>query len=121
MANELTVGGSLVFDDGTRYYPFGKAGVLITVVGDTCIRNKQAIGAAEETVLFGDVAKGGYFMAYNGHATAVIQIRADTGETDLIRLEPGDICGPMRIDDGATPYAISSVAGAELEYMIIDP
>jgi hypothetical protein len=57
---------------------------------------------------------------YNGHATALIQIRPATGETDLNRLEPGDVA-LFRIDDGSTPYVISDVAGAGLDFLILDP
>lgn len=120
MADELTLGISAQFIKGNSYLRFGKSGLLVTVSGTEYLRNTQLISDSEEALVFGDVAKGGYGLFYNGHATAVIQIRPATGETDLVRLEPGDVA-MFRIDDGATPYAISSVAGAALECVLIDP
>jgi hypothetical protein len=119
MAEELTLGMSLVYAEGTNYVRFGMSGIQFDVSGTEFIRHTQLVSDSEEALVFGDVSKGGYACFYNAHATAVIQIRPATTETDLVRLEPGDIA-MFRIDDGATPYVISSVADAPLQYVIID-
>ena len=69
---------------------------------------------------FGDVAKGGYFVGYNTHASYTIEIRPNTAVADLVRLEPGDVC-VFRVTDDAVPYAIADTSGAELDYLVIDP
>lgn len=120
MANEATVGISLVFDDGTSYVQFGKSGLTIDVSGAEYLKSRQLVSDSEEVLALGDVAKGGLAAFYNSHATAVIKIRPGTGVADLVRLEPGDVA-LLRIDDDSTPYVISSVAGAALEYLLIDP
>jgi len=120
MADEATVNASVAYVNGDDNISFGKSGLTIDVSGTEYIKMKQLVSTSEEVLIFGDVAKGGLGVFYNGHATAIIQIRADTAETDLVRLEPGDVA-LFRIDDGATPYVISSVEGAGLDYMIIDP
>jgi hypothetical protein len=48
-----------------------------------------------------------------------MEIRADTGVADLIRLEPGDVC-LFRVTDDATPYGIADTAAVEFEYLLIE-
>lgn len=119
MADELKIGASLVFDDGDSYVVFGKSGLLIDVAGTNYLHHRQSVGDSEEALVVGDVVVGGYFIGYNGHATAVISMRPGTGENDLIDIGPGEIA-MFRINTGLTPYVISTVAAAELEYVIID-
>ena len=117
MANEATAGINLIFDNGNEYAVFGKSGLMLDVTGTTYLKGKQKVAGTEELLELGDVGVGGLCAGYNGHATAVFQIIGASAETPLVRAEPGD---PFlfRIDDGATPYVISSVADAELEYLV---
>lgn len=119
MANELKVGASLLFDKGDSYVPFGKQGLELDVSGDQYIRNKQTVGTAEEAMVLGDVAAGGYLIGYNGHASATISIRAASGLQDTVDVGPGELC-IFRTHVGSTPYLISSVAGADFEYVLVD-
>lgn len=120
MADEATVGVSLVFDKNADYMAWNKTGMKSTVAGTEFLRNKQLVGTAAEALVLSDVAKGGLAAFHNTHASAVIEIRSTASAADLVRLESDDVA-LFRIADDATPYVISSVAGAGLEYVLIDP
>ena len=121
MADELTIAGSLTFDDGTTpTVALSKSGIVLDLTGANYLKNKQTVGATEEALLLGDVVAGGLMMAYNGHATTTISIRPATAETDLIDVGPGEIA-LFRLSASATaPYVISSTGTAELVYLVFD-
>ncbi len=119
MANELKVGGSMRFFDGTVHVQHGKQGLVLDVAGSQYIKNMQSVGATEELLVVGDVALGGYFCAVNTHATATVSYRAATSLQDTVDIGPGEVA-LFRTHVGSTPYLISSVAGAELEYILLE-
>ena len=120
MARELSLAFTMALDDDESYMPFVFFKKLIDVAGNNFLHNKQDIGATEEALVRGDVTQGGYFAARNNHATGVISLRNTTGACNCISLKPGDGCVFRVSADVASLYAISSVAGAELEYLIVD-
>ncbi len=120
MANELTIRASLSFEKGGTLAELLLGPITRDVAGTNALKNRQSIGfAAEEVLLVGDVASGGYFIAINRDATNYVKLRAGSGLTDLVRLKPGDFC-LFRLDNAATLYAIADTAAVELEYGIVD-
>ena len=119
MADELTLRVSLSFEksDTIMELLFGPA--PIEVAGTKPLRNRQSIGfAAEEAIVVGDAAAGGYFAAVNRDATNFVELRPGAGLADLIKLLPGDVC-LFRLTGDATLYAIANTAAVELEYVIL--
>ena len=120
MASELTIRATLSFEKGSTTESLALGPLLRDVAGTNLLHNRQSIGfAAEEAVLVGDVASGGYILAINRDATNYVKLRAGSGLTDLIRLKAGDFC-LFRLDNAATLYAIADTAAVELEYAIVD-
>ncbi len=125
MANELNITTSL------RY---SKNGVEVNrnistvrdVTGDGMVHNIQAIGATEEALVIGDVGISGYILLKNLSTTATILVGRMISATfeSFVKLLPGD-SALLRLDDGTSPYtandpyAISDIAGANLEYWLI--
>ncbi len=120
MAREVSVACSLVFDRPPHYVPFSFPLAYFDVAGKNYIHNTQNIGATEEALLLGDATVGGWFMAVNRHATAVISLRQATSASDMVDLKPGEPCLFRLSADATAPFAISTVAGAELEYVLVD-
>ncbi|MCA8921993.1 MAG: hypothetical protein KDD82_09305 [Planctomycetes bacterium] len=119
MADELTLRASLsCTKDGTTT-ALAVGPLLLDVTGGQALKNRQTVGTSEEALVVGDVASGGYMLAVNRDPTNFVQILGASGETPLVRLEPGDLC-LFRVDDGATLYAIANTAPCDVEYAILD-
>lgn len=120
MSDELTLRASLSFEKGSTVIELAMGSTTFDVSGTNGLKNRQSIGfAAEEAVLVGDVAAGGYFLGVNRDPTNFIELRPGSGLADMIRLEPGDFC-LFRLTDDATLYALADTAACDLEYAIID-
>jgi hypothetical protein len=127
MANEITINSTIRLDKGGSDYTFPSDGSPFTIdmTGTNYLMNRQIIGfAAEEALLLGDVdisANGAWFCAVNRDATNFVEIRTGTGVADLIKIRPGEPCGPILFTTTATaPFAIADTANCELEYILIE-
>jgi hypothetical protein len=120
MANELTIRASLSFEKDGTSVQLALGPTNFDVAGKNHLWNRQNVGfAAEEALLLGDVAAGGYLIAKNRDATNYVEIRPNTGVADLVRLKPGDFC-IFRLADDAVPYVQANTAAVELEYIVVD-
>ena len=120
MANELTIRANLSFEKGGSLAELLLGPIDRDVAGTNFVRNRQIVGfAAEEALLLGDVAAGGYLIAINRDATNYVEIRPGSGVADLVKLLPGDFC-MFRLASGATPYVQANTAAVELEYLVVD-
>jgi len=120
MANELTINlTQFQFLTGNRKVSREPGSLTFDVTGDKFTHAVQEIGVAEEAIDLGDVAAGGYSFWWNHDATNFVEIRADTGETDLIKLKAGEIA-VFRLSGDSTPYAIADTGACELEYVILE-
>ena len=118
MANEITVTAALAYaKDGTSFSAAVTA-LSITVSGARFIHARQSIGTSEEALDLGDIGTGGWLLAINRHASAVIEIRSGTGATDLVRMNGGEPALFRVSADATAPFAIASAA-ADLEYWLI--
>ncbi len=120
MAREIAVMFSAIFDDDESTVEFGMPKTFFDVTGANYIKHKQNVGATEEALVLGDVTVGGWLVARNNHATAVISIRQATSAADFADLGPGEGCVIPISTDMTAPFVISTVAGAELEYLLVD-
>lgn len=122
MADEITVGVMLAYDkNGVRG---GKQINNLTrdwSGAEHVALRQTGIGTSAEAVIAADVTGGGYFMGWNP-GTKVLEVRADSTASDLVRLEADDVC-LFRVTDDATPYVLSTdTAGSGvLSYIWIDP
>ena len=120
MANEATIRASLTFEKGGTSVTLSLGPIDRDVAGTEHMWQRQSIGfAAEEAIYLGDVAAGGYFCAINRDATNYVDIRANTGVADLVKLLPGDFC-LFRLASDAVPYAQANTAAVPLEYLAIE-
>ena len=76
MANELTIRANLSFEKLGTILELLNGPLLRDVAGTNGLRNRQSVGfAAEEALVVGDVAMGGYFAAINRDAANYVELR----------------------------------------------
>lgn len=119
MADEITLTAKLRFENDSTLAELVESALSRTVAGTKYVKNTQEIGTSEEAIELADTGVGGYLLGINRDDTNFMQIRSVSGDTDLVRLEPGDVC-LFRVDDGATPFGIADTAAVEFEYLLIE-
>jgi hypothetical protein len=119
MADEITLTSKLRFEKGGVEVFLEKVAASFTVAGTKYMKQTQEIGTVEEAIDLGDAGKGGYLMGINLDSSNFMEIHSGAGGTDLIRLEPGDVC-LFRVTDDAVPFGIADTAAVEFEYLLIE-
>ncbi len=120
MSDELTLRASLSFTKGDTTVELAINPTDFDVAGSNALKNRQSIGfAAEEAVLVGDVAAGGYFLIVNRDATNFVELRPGSGLADFAQLKPGDFA-LFRLATDATLYALADTAAVEIEVVAVD-
>jgi|SRR3990167_5285348 len=95
--------------------------IQVTVTGNQYMDNVQAIGfAAEEAILMGDVAGGGYCFFQNMDATNFVSLRQGTGTSNFIKLLAGEWAMFRMSADTTAPYAIADTAAVNLRCLRFD-
>lgn len=127
MANEITLSGSLSYEDseGTEL-SLSMANVIKSVATKLINRLKQNIGTAEEAIKLGEVSSLGYALFINRDETNFIELRVSTGGAKFAKLDP-DTAGNgtggfalLKLGSGAqVPYAIADTAACQMDIFII--
>ena len=122
MADEITVQASLTYDDGDCMpAAFQEPLARHDITNKRFVHNKMLVSTDEVVIPLGSVTAPGWAMFKNHATSGYIEIRAGSGGSDFTKILFGETAGPFRLgSDAQTPYAISSVAGGILEYLIID-
>lgn len=120
MSNELTLSASIDFAKGKVTLEKGIGGVKIDVSGTDAVHLTQTVGTSEEALNIGDITIPGYALFYNGDADNFVEIRAATGEADLVTVPAGGIALFQFSADCTAPYAIADTASVHLEYWLVE-
>jgi hypothetical protein len=117
MANELTVTVRLEFESEGINEVLGINDLSVTPEGSSLLHGRQSVGTSEEQWEAANLGWPAFVLVINRSGTGTISIRGDQGETALIQLKPGEpaLYASSWVD---TPYLISDVDGAVLEYWI---
>lgn len=92
----------------------------VDVAGDNWRGGTQAVKVAEDPLILGDVTPGGLILLTNrGVAGTWIDVRAESGGPNLMRLLPGETA-LWRTTPGATPYVVASIDGVDLEVLALE-
>lgn len=92
----------------------------VDIAGSRYIENTQQVGIAEEELYFGDVVPGGLALLTNrGSDAEWIDVRAESGGANLLRLLPG-VTQLVQLSPGVRPYVIASVDYVDLELVMVD-
>lgn len=123
MAAELTLQGlNIVFTKANcPSINITIAAIQPTVTGTQYMDNVQSIGfAAEEAILLGDVASGGYCFFQNMDATNFVSLRQGTGTTNFVKLLAGEWACFRLSADSTAPFAIADTAAVNLRCLRFD-
>lgn len=120
MASELTLSGSLRYDDATSDE---QALQLLELVANVStlkyIKAKQTIGITEEAIALAENTAPGWVLFINRDPTNFIELRVATSGAKFAKLLHGEFC-LLRLGSGAqAPYAIADTAPCVLEYLLI--
>lgn len=121
MANEITVGGSLVYDDSeSDAVSLAVQELSLSITTKLSMRGKIVVGLTEVAIPLGSIATPGYSIFVNRDTTNTVWVRTKTGGDKFAKLGPGECCMQRLGPDAQAPYAIASAAGCHLEYLILE-
>lgn len=110
--------------NGITQFQRGLTGLNVSVSGNGGIYHPGlAINNTDTTLQLGGLTSPfGFAWFHNLDATNAISIRVAAAGTKIIRLLPGEMAGPLRLDSGiSAPVAISDAGSPLLEYQILPP
>lgn len=121
MANELTLSGSITFNDTDETAAVSALNASMT--GTRFIHSRQSVGfSADEVVELGELTGATLGWAYfkNLDSTNFVQIKTASSGTAIVKLKPGEFA-LFRFGSGVTaPYAIANTAACLLEFRIYE-
>lgn len=118
---QITLRFEALLDSGARVQLLPPLEALaVDVTGDNWKGGTQIIKTAEDPLILGDVAPGGLIALTNrGEAGTWIDVRAESGGPNLMRLLPGETSF-WRTTPAATPYVVASVDTVDLEILALE-
>jgi hypothetical protein len=122
MADEVTVNGSLEYEDAEdSELSLGLANATFDVSTKKFIHHKMAVGTSEEAIPLGEVTSLGWAIFKNLDDENYLEIRSATGAgNDIIKLPPLSSAGPFHFgSDVSAPFAIANTAACQMEYLIV--
>lgn len=121
MANEITLSGTLEYEDSELSEAIlAITGKLASVSTKKFIHHKQNVGITEEALDLGELTALGWSMFVNRDSTNYVEIRSATGAgNDIIKLLAGEFALFRFGSDVTAPFAIANTAAVQLEYVII--
>lgn len=92
----------------------------VEVTGSRFLRHTQQAKVTEEALDLDDIPPGGLALMTNrGSGTDWIDVRAESGGANLLRLLPGQT-QLLRLTPGATPYVVASSSPVLLELLMLE-
>lgn len=129
MANEITISGSIEYDDGKVVRSFSISEVVKSITGGNkrFTETIQEVGTSEEEIDLGDVSAPGYALFQNLDDTNYIDIQVGTAGDIFARLDPDtndDGKGGFALlklgSDAQFPYAIAHTAACRMKVFVIE-
>lgn len=120
MANEITVSGSLAYDDAEGAgFERAISSLQITVSSKKYVAQRMTVTTSEVAIPLGGVSTLGWAYFMNLDPTNFIELRTGTGGTKWCKLRAGH-WAILPLGSGITaPYAIADTASCDMEYAII--
>jgi len=119
MANELKLKVDFAFSKGGTVFEPDKLVDSIDVSGTQALHYRQSVGTSEEAIELGELSTGGYGLFVNRDDTNYISIRSGTADTDLVRLNAGEMALFRVHGDSSAPFAIADTAACAMEYWLL--
>ncbi len=121
MAQEVTINGTLVYEDAngvTRSIQITDLSADVATL--KCNSTVQSVGTSEEAIALGEITAPGWFMAINHDPTNFVYIKTGTGGSRCGKMLPGESYGPVRLGpDMQVPFAIADTGACLVEFLLI--
>ena len=125
MANELTLTGSVTYDDAVRSASLSVSTRQVNITTKRPIKFVQNIGTSEEALELGDITPR-YAMIRNLDTTNFVSFRVASGGANAIRLS-ADTAGTgkggfMIVEFGSgmtAPFLIADTAACDVEVLLV--
>jgi hypothetical protein len=117
MANEISITAKLsVSKGGTAVTNFTSTD-SIDMTGTNMLTLVQNIGTSYEALTLTDIdtAAKYFVMLRNKDATNYVEVSFDAGSTFSLRMEPGELCGPLPMVAGEQIGCRANTAACEVE------
>ena len=117
MANEISITAKLsVSKGGTAVTNFTSTD-SIDMTGTNMLTVVQNIGTSYEALTLTDIdtAAKYFVMLRNKDATNYVEVSFDAGSTFSLRMEPGELCGPLPMVAGEQIGCRANTAACEVE------
>lgn len=112
----LTVNGTLVFQN-TSPVPSQTVpqSFVVTLTGDATAYKRIEVGTTEQALEFDDVTiPDSIIVIQNLDATNYVGVRLASGDSQTVKIKPGE-CWAFRLGDGVTaPYLVANSAACEV-------
>lgn len=117
MANEISITAKLSVSKGGTSVTNATSTDSIDMSGTNMLTNVQNVGTSYEAAVLTDIdtAASYFVLARNKDATNYVEISFDAGSTYSLRMNAGEICGPMRLVAGEQIGFRANTATCEVE------
>jgi hypothetical protein len=121
MANELSVTGSITFNDTDE-----TASVIalnVNMTGTRFTHFRQSVAMSEEALILGELSGAtlGWCYIKNLDSTNYVEVRSGTGSSnDIIKIKAGEFALFRWGSDVTAPYAIANTAAVLIEARIYE-
>lgn len=121
MANEVTVGASLAYNDGTTQDQLVLTGITYSPGVKQMLHSQQQAPTTTATALnLGSIATPGPLLIINRDPTNYVSVRATSGGTEIARLLPGGVPTLLFCGTGmSAPYLLANTASCWCEYILV--
>jgi hypothetical protein len=121
MANELTISGSLTWNEDESL--LAVEALLVSMTGTRYFGGIQSIGITEEAIQLGELSGNtlGWALFINLDSTNYLELRSGTGASnDIIKIKAGEFALFRFGSDVTAPYALANTAACRMKYRIYE-
>lgn len=120
MSKELTINGSIAYDDGESADSLDISDLSADVSSTLFTHQIQSIDITETAINLGGLSAIGWAFFKNLDTINYLDLLTGTGGVVFAHLLPGKTAGPFQLGSGAQlPFALANVAACKLEYLIV--
>lgn len=117
MANEISYTGKLSVSKGGTTVTNATSTDSIDMSGTSMLTVVQSIGTSYEALVLTDIDTAAkYFVILrNKDATNYVEVSFDAGSTYSLRMDPGELCGPLPMVAGEQIGCRANTAACDVE------
>jgi hypothetical protein len=117
MANEISITSKLSVSKGGTTISNATSTDSVDMTGTNMLTNVQSVGTSYEALTLTDIDTASSYWVHlrNKDATNYVEVSFDAGSTFSLRMNAGEMCGPMRLVAGEQIGCRANTAACEVE------